>query len=89
MLRHGLQVPHSCGLSALAAQFHLEQPIVSIVEQEGHRVPDADTIVRRAKEAGVLVSAFATRTVRAVTHLDVNAAQCRQAADVLAKAVET
>jgi threonine aldolase len=52
-------------------------------------LPDADTIVRRAKEAGVLVSAFATRTVRAVTHLDVNAAQCRQAADVLAKAVET
>ena len=51
-------------------------------------MPDADTIVRRAKEVGVLVSAFATRTVRAVTHLNVDAAQCRQAADVLAKAVE-
>jgi threonine aldolase len=51
-------------------------------------LPDADTIVRRAKDEGVLVSAFATRTVRAVTHLNVDAAQCRQAADVLAKLVE-
>ena len=51
-------------------------------------LPDAATVVGRAKDAGVLVSAFAARTVRAVTHLNVDAAQCRQAADVLAKAVE-
>ena len=51
-------------------------------------IPDAATVVRRAQEKGVLVSAFAVRTVRAVTHLNVDAAQCRYAAQVLAKAVE-
>jgi threonine aldolase len=51
-------------------------------------LPDAATIVRRAQEQGVLVSAFAARTVRAVTHLNVDAAHCRHAAEVLANAVE-
>jgi threonine aldolase len=51
-------------------------------------LPDAATVVRRAQEQGVLVSAFAARTVRAVTHLNVDAAQCRHAAQVLARAVE-
>jgi threonine aldolase len=50
-------------------------------------LPDAATVVRRAQEQGVLVSAFATRTVRAVTHLNVDTAQCRQAAEVLVAAV--
>jgi len=50
-------------------------------------LPDAATVVRRAQEQGVLVSAFATRTVRAVTHLNVDAAQCQHAAEVLAAAV--
>ena len=50
-------------------------------------LPDAATVVRRAQEQGVLVSAFAARTVRAVTHLNVDAAQCRRAADVLARAI--
>ena len=44
---------------------------------------DAPTFVARAREQGVLVSAFAARTVRAVTHLDVSAAQAQQAAQVL------
>lgn len=46
--------------------------------------PDAPTVVARAREQGVLVGAFGPRTVRAVTHLDVSAAQCEQAADRLA-----
>jgi threonine aldolase len=50
-------------------------------------LPDAATVVRRAQEQGVLVSAFAARTVRATTHLNVDAAQCRLAGEVLAKAV--
>jgi threonine aldolase len=44
-------------------------------------------VVARAKEEGVLVGAFATRTVRATTHLDVSAAQCKRAAEVLAAVV--
>ncbi len=50
--------------------------------------PDAATIVARAQELGVLVSAFAARTVRAVTHLDVSREQCRRAADLLAAIIE-
>jgi len=50
-------------------------------------LPDAASIVRHAQEKGVLVSAFAVRTVRAVTHLNVTAAQCRHAADVLASII--
>ena len=50
--------------------------------------PDAATIVERAQELGVLVSAFAARAVRAVTHLDVSREQCRRAADLLAAVIE-
>ena len=41
--------------------------------------PDAATVVARARERGVLVMAFAARTVRAVTHLDVTAEDCAAA----------
>ena len=50
--------------------------------------PDAAAIVARAAEKGILVSAFAARTVRAVTHLDVGREQCRRAADLLAGVIE-
>ena len=50
--------------------------------------PDARTIVARAEPEGVLVSAFGVRTVRAVTHLDVNADQCSRAAELLARVIE-
>ena len=44
---------------------------------------DAPTLSARARDRGVLVNAFGPRTVRAVTHLDVNRAQCVRAADEL------
>ena len=44
---------------------------------------DAPTLSERARERGLLVKAFGARTVRAVTHLDVNRAQCARAAEVL------
>ena len=44
---------------------------------------DAPALCARAREQGVLVNAFGPRTVRAVTHLDVNRVQCERAADVL------
>jgi threonine aldolase len=44
---------------------------------------DAAGLVARAREKGVWLNAFAARTVRAVTHLDVNEAHVRQAAGVL------
>lgn len=50
-------------------------------------LPEAAEIVRRAQGEGVLVSAFAARTVRAVTHLNVSAEECRRAADILTRAI--
>ena len=50
-------------------------------------LPDAAEVVQRAAADGVLVSAFAARTVRAATHLDLTATQCRRAAEVLAKTI--
>ena len=47
--------------------------------------PDAPALVARARERGVLVSAFAARTVRAVTHMDVSGEQVRRAGQVLAE----
>jgi threonine aldolase len=46
--------------------------------------PDAETVVARARERGVLVIAFGVRTIRAVTHYDVLRADCETAADILA-----
>jgi threonine aldolase len=64
----------------------VQSNIVIFRMEEG--APDATTIVARAEEAGVRVSAFGERTVRAVTHLDVSREQCRRAADLLAAVIE-
>jgi threonine aldolase len=58
-----------------------------VIFRLGPDAPDAATVVARARERGVLVSAFAARTVRLVTHLNVDREQCEHAADVLAAAV--
>ena len=47
------------------------------------RRAEAPAFVGAARAAGVLVNALGPRTVRALTHLDVDATQCRRAADVL------
>lgn len=54
----------------------------------GEGAPDAATVVARAGDRGVLTVAFGPRTVRAVTHLDVDAAACRRAAEILRDVVE-
>jgi threonine aldolase len=45
--------------------------------------PIATVVVDRAKQRGVLLSAFGPRSVRAATHLDVGAEGCAHAANVL------
>ena len=55
--------------------------VFSLVDRRG--VPDAATFVERCRERGVLLNAFGPRTVRAVTHLDVTADDCRAAAAVM------
>jgi threonine aldolase len=51
--------------------------------------PVASVVVDQAKRHGVLLSAFGPRTIRATTHLDVDAAGCRLAAEVLSKLAST
>jgi threonine aldolase len=64
----------------------VETNIVIFRMAEG--APDAASIVARAREKGVLVSAFGPRTLRAVTHLDVTRMECAEAADRLARIIE-
>jgi len=59
----------------------VQSNIVIFHMEEG--APDAATVVAGAEAAGVLVSAFGARIVRAVTHLDVSRANCEFAADRL------
>jgi threonine aldolase len=51
--------------------------------------PSAAQVVEAARSQGVLVSAFGPRRLRAVTHLDVDAADVRRAARVLVECVQT
>jgi threonine aldolase len=55
-----------------------------VIFQLDEGMPDAAAIVARARDEGVLISAFAARTIRAVTHLDVTREQCDSAAARLA-----
>jgi threonine aldolase len=66
-------------LDGAAAQTNIV--IFQLVERRG--VPDAATFVERCRERGVLLNQFGPRTVRAVTHLDVDADQVRAAARVM------
>jgi threonine aldolase len=61
----------------------VETNIVVFDLADGAAVPDAATFVATCGERGVLLNAFGPRTVRAVTHLDVDADACRRAAEVM------
>jgi threonine aldolase len=75
------------GLPGIALHVATVQTNIVIFEL-GEGMPDAAAVAARAKDSGVLVSALGPRLVRAVTHLDVTAEQCRQAADGLAAIIE-
>ena len=75
------------GLRGIALDLATVQSNIVIFRLEESQ-PDAATIAVRAKEVGVLVSALGPRILRAVTHLDVTAEQCRLAADRLAGIIE-
>jgi len=55
--------------------------VFTLVQRKG--VPDAATFVERCRERGVMLNPFGPRTVRAVTHLEVSADDCRAAAKVM------
>jgi threonine aldolase len=72
------------GLRGVSLDLETVQSNIVIFRME-EGAPDAATVVARAQELGVLVSAFGVRTVRAVTHLDVSRADCELAVDRLAQ----
>ncbi len=55
--------------------------VLQLVDRRG--VPDAAEFVAACRDGGVLLNAFGPRTVRAVTHLDVDEGSCRRAAGVM------
>jgi threonine aldolase len=63
----------------------VQSNIVIFHMEEG--APDAAAIAARAKDAGVLVSVFGLRKLRAVTHLDVARNDCTNAAEILARII--
>ena len=80
--------------SRLAASpaIHLDTSTVQtniVIFHLAEGAPNADTLVARARERGVLVIAFGARTVRAVTHYDVSSDQCEAAADILVSLAES
>ena len=72
---------HGDDIELSLAEVQTNIVIFQLVERRG--VPDATTFVERCRERGVLLNPFGARTVRAVTHLDVDADQCRAAARVM------
>jgi len=72
---HAAQLAQACGVPA---------PETNIVVVPH---PDAPALVQQAAAQGVAVSAVGPRAVRLVTHLDVDDAQTRRAAEVLARLV--
>ena len=60
--------------------------VFTLVERRG--VPDAAGFVERCRQRGVLVAAFGPRTVRAVTHLDVDREQCEAAGRIMAEVAD-
>jgi threonine aldolase len=57
---------------------------IVVVDLSGHPLR-ADEVGGKARAEGVLVSALGPRTLRVVTHLDVDDAGCARAADVLCR----
>jgi threonine aldolase len=60
--------------------------VFTLAERRG--VPDAMTFVDRCRTRGVLLGVMGPRTVRAVTHLDVDLEQCETAAQVMAEVAD-
>lgn len=50
--------------------------------------PSAATVVERAKRRGVLLFPFGPRTLRVVTHLDVDGEACERAGDILVEIID-
>ncbi len=57
-----------------------------VIAEMPEDAPDAATMVARAREAGVLILAFAARRIRMTTYLGIDRQACLAAADILVRA---
>jgi threonine aldolase len=76
---------------AASPRIRIDLPSVQtniIVFGLSEHAPDAPTVVALARARGVLINAMGTRTIRAVTHLDVSRKQCEEAAEILIRIAE-
>ena len=78
---------HLAGLRRVRLDLKTVQTNIVIFHMEKD-APDAASIAAHAKDAGVLVSVFGQRKLRAVTHLDVDEDACGRAAGILANVIE-
>jgi threonine aldolase len=78
---------HVAGVRGVRLDLKTVQTNIVIFHME-EGAPDAGAIAARAKDAGVLLTVFGPRKLRAVTHLDVNREDCARAAELLARAIE-
>lgn len=78
----GEQLAHSDDVRLDLARLHTNIVLFSLIERPG--VPDANEFVARCRERGVLLHALGPRTVRAVTHLDLDGEMCARAARIMA-----
>ena len=70
------------------AQVDVANIETNIVNVDLHAPLLADAVARKAREVGLAINPSAPRRLRAVTHLDVGAAQVDEAAEILAKVIE-
>ena len=59
-----------------------------ILFQLANDAPDAETVVDRVRQRGVLMFALGPKIVRMVTHLDVSRVQCEQAGAIVLEALD-
>ncbi len=81
-----LLAEHLAACPAIALDLATVQTNI-IVFDLGPSGPDAATVVARTREAGALIVVLGPRTLRAVTHLDVDRDACIRAGDILVRAV--
>ena len=76
----------TCGTGLTVELARVQTNIVIFHLADG--APDAETVVSRARDRGVLLIAFGPRTLRAVTHLDVSREECDTGAETLVEIVD-
>jgi threonine aldolase len=85
LIAERLAASHAIGLDL--AWVHTNIVVFELAPEPG--VPNAAAFVAACRERGVLLNPFGPRLVRAVTHMDVDASACTEAAEVMVDVAES